>query len=655
MIAWTPKFPKRERPKGYLRLLLARYKYYDHYSISKKGKYRFGLKLTPGYQTRIAALRNKYKDKRCFIICNGPSLKKMDLSILRNEITIGCNAIYKAFLEWGFHTDFLLFEDIEQTELRRNDIVKIKGPIKLAALYNAYAFKADENTIFFNSPRLVNNTYYWTEIYPQFSKDFSAVAHLGGSVTYLMLQVAYHLGCNPVYIIGLDHNYGELPKLFPPGKITITKKNIHLVRGLHFDNKYYKIGDQIGVPWVKEQEQAYSKARKELEKEGRKVFNAGVDSRLRIFEGCDFKSIFQTTGNQADDKDNEHDHYKVSREFYTAIKQWNRNHPSAKNRDFLDKLDKYHLSTNLSGDKRIEQIESVLNSFGASIKGTRFLDLGCGMGGTLMGAYNMGALYFEGWEINDDKIKLGLINIRQKGNGNSGKIIKKSIEERFPPEEKNNHFQVVVCDEVLEHVKYLDRAVLNIAHCIDPKKGFAFIRIPNGYSIQSVIKDQHLLVFGLTLLNNYEAKPLAEAIKGHPSYSEMMGEYKHYDDYVTLFNKKDLKYIPLHTVPLDLKNFFDLKNKLHKIQILKKELLAKWKDRVPRDTLDLLNLRLSDYIEVVSARLKNTEINFEQNESFTNLLRDYWLNTYDFMVFHEQNETIKEYKKLSMVNPKVYA
>ena len=292
MIAWTPNFPKHERPLGYLRLLLARYRYYDHYCIGRKGKYGLGLRLTHGYQTRIAALRNKYKNKRCFVIGNGPSLKKMDLSVLRNEITIGCNGIYRAFTEWGFHTNFLLFEDIEQTELRRRDISKIKGPIKLAAIYNAYAFKADENTLFFNSPRLINNTYYWTEIYPQFSKDFAAVAHLGGSVTYLMIQLAYHLGCSPVYIIGLDHNYGELPKLFPPGKIIITEENIHLVHGLHFDNKYYKIGDQIGVPWVREQEQAFRKAHEEFEREGRRIVNAGVDSKLDIFEKCYFEDIF---------------------------------------------------------------------------------------------------------------------------------------------------------------------------------------------------------------------------------------------------------------------------------------------------------------------------------------------------------------------------
>ncbi len=293
MIAWTKDFSKRERLTGYLRLLFARHRYFDHYRIYRKGLLRPGLRIVRGYQRRLADLHNKYKGKRCFVVGNGPSLKKMDLSPLRDEITIGCNGVYKAFSEWGFHTTFLLFEDIEQTELRRHDIPKIKGPVKLAAIYNSYAFPADKNTLFFYAPRMKDNAYYWTQLYPQFSRDFAVVAHLGGSVTYLMIQLAYHLGCDPVYLAGVDHNYGELPKVFPPGKITITEENIHLIRGLHFNDRYYKVGDRIGVPWMEAQERAYELARETFEGEDRRIINAGIDSKLEIFEKCDFGSIFE--------------------------------------------------------------------------------------------------------------------------------------------------------------------------------------------------------------------------------------------------------------------------------------------------------------------------------------------------------------------------
>ena len=292
MIAWTPTFPRRERPIGYWRLLKARHRFFDTVRPRIGKNLRPRLEQVSGYQTRLAMWRGKQAGRRCFIIANGPSLKDTDTSKLRKELTMGCNGIYKAFPEWGFHTSYLVFEDIEQIELRRKEIYDVKGPLKLAAIYNAYAFPADEKTLFFNAPRMRAQGYYWKELYPQFSTDFAATVHLGGSVTYIMLQLAYHLGCDPVYLIGLDHDYGELPNLFPPGKITITEENIELIRGLHFSDKYYQVGDQIGVPFVKEQEQAYTAAREAFEAAGRRVYNASVHTKLDVFERVEFESLF---------------------------------------------------------------------------------------------------------------------------------------------------------------------------------------------------------------------------------------------------------------------------------------------------------------------------------------------------------------------------
>lgn len=290
MIVWTPNFPKHKRPLGYLRLLLARYRFFNHFTVLRKGRFGLGLAVNSGYHIKLRDMYNKYKDRRCFIIGNGPSLQKMDMSLLKDEITIGSNGIYKTFPEWGFSTDFIMFEDTEQTELRGHDIYNIQNSIILASLYNAYAFKANENTIFMNVRRADGT--YWNNLAPMFSKDFAYIVYLGSTITYLAMQLAYHLGCNPVYLIGVDHNYGQLPKIFPPGKVTITEENIGLVRGIHFDKNYYKIGDQIGVPHVQYQEDAYSKAREVFEESGRQIFNVGEDSKLDIFERKSFDSLF---------------------------------------------------------------------------------------------------------------------------------------------------------------------------------------------------------------------------------------------------------------------------------------------------------------------------------------------------------------------------
>lgn len=287
MIAWTKQFPAWEKPLGYLRLLRARRRFFD-----RIGFRRGGIGWILGDQYRIAAMRDCHRGRRAFLIANGPSLNDLDLSPLRDEITFGCNGIYKKFPEWGWHVNYLMMEDIEQIELRRRDIGDIKGPLKFFALYNAYAVPADRDTIFFNAPRFRGNLYYWNELYPQFSRDFAAIAHLGSTVTYLMLQLAYHMGCDPVYIVGLDHDYGELPAQHASQKITITRENIGQVKGLHFSSDYYKEGDLIGVPDVARQEAAYALALRVYEESGRHVYNASARSKLEVYERVDFASLF---------------------------------------------------------------------------------------------------------------------------------------------------------------------------------------------------------------------------------------------------------------------------------------------------------------------------------------------------------------------------
>jgi uncharacterized protein YozE (UPF0346 family) len=161
----------------------------------------------------------------------------------------------------------------------------------MASLYNSYALKADKRTFFFNS-RLADR-YYWDNLFPKFSNDFGDIVYLGSTVTYLSMQLALHLGFSEVYIIGVDHDYGELPKIFPPGKIKITEENIHLIKGLHANDNYYKVGDVIGVPFVELQDKAYAKARNEFDKNGIVIKNAGHEGKLEAFERIEFTSLFK--------------------------------------------------------------------------------------------------------------------------------------------------------------------------------------------------------------------------------------------------------------------------------------------------------------------------------------------------------------------------
>ena len=284
MIEWN----LRQRPfKSFLyqhRLRRAQLSFFDHLGF-RKG--RLGIPrpaLVQGHQSRIASLYNSCKDRTGVVVCNGPSLRHTPLEFVKNSVSFGCNGIYKQFPEWGFHTDYLLFEDVEQFEIRAKDLKSVVGPQKMAAIYNSYALSSFKDWIFFNCPRTLNSSYYWDEheLYPQFSLDFASIVHLGSTVTYIMLQLAFFLGCDPVYIVGLDHSYGALSRKFPPGKIFVTEDNIDIVRTCHVDPNYYKLGDVIGVPWVAMQELAFSKAFEVFRANGRTLLNASHTTNLDV-------------------------------------------------------------------------------------------------------------------------------------------------------------------------------------------------------------------------------------------------------------------------------------------------------------------------------------------------------------------------------------
>ena len=64
------------------------------------------------YAPRLRDLRRQYAGKgRCFIIGNGPSLNRTDLTKLRDEVTFGVNGLFLKFEEMGFTPTFYVVED----------------------------------------------------------------------------------------------------------------------------------------------------------------------------------------------------------------------------------------------------------------------------------------------------------------------------------------------------------------------------------------------------------------------------------------------------------------------------------------------------------------------------------------------------------------
>ncbi|MFO7584296.1 MAG: hypothetical protein R6W69_06160 [Anaerolineales bacterium] len=228
----------------------------------------------------LAALKDIHKGQRAFIIGNGPSLKNTDMSKLKGEITFGMNRIYLMFPELGFRTTYLSVVNDLVIEQTAEDLAGLDLPKFLT--WRSRRFFSNLPTI---QPSNLPTFLYTAYDSPGFSTDVRGRIWEGATVTYVTMQLAFHMGISQVYLIGVDHNYDTKGK--PNTTITSDGDDPN-----HFHAGYFGKGFRWQLPDLETSEIAYRMARMAYEKAGRQILDATVGGKLTIFEKADYNSIF---------------------------------------------------------------------------------------------------------------------------------------------------------------------------------------------------------------------------------------------------------------------------------------------------------------------------------------------------------------------------
>jgi len=286
---WTKQYPRWKRPFAYLRLMKNRITYYDHigFRLTKNRRilgYRFPVIANiDGDYTRLRKMKDIHKNKRCFVICTGPSLNKLDLTKLKNEITFGMNALYLNYDKMGFEPTYYVIEDPRCIEDYYKKINKFKNSIKFIPLRSSYTIKKDSNTIYFKIDMPDN------DFFPSFSTHPPSIIFSGFTVTYAILQFAFYFGCNPVYLVGLDFNYK-----IPSDTKYLSKDTMQLQSPdpNHFDPNYHNKKTRFHYPSLDKQEEAYKLAKRIYKKYNRQIYNTTPQSKLRVFKYVNYKTLF---------------------------------------------------------------------------------------------------------------------------------------------------------------------------------------------------------------------------------------------------------------------------------------------------------------------------------------------------------------------------
>jgi hypothetical protein len=204
---------------------------------------------------RLAELKNVCKGQRVFIIGNGPSLKQTDLSKLKGEITFGLNRIYLMFPELGFHTTYFVAV---------NDLV-IEQCIKDICALSMPKFLSWRSHRFFSTGPLPANFLYTTYDNPAFARDVRWRVWESATVTYVALQIAFHMGFRQVILVGVDHT----TNIHGKANTTIVSQGDD---PNHFSPGYFGKGFRWQLPDFETSEIGYHLARQAYESDGRRVY-----------------------------------------------------------------------------------------------------------------------------------------------------------------------------------------------------------------------------------------------------------------------------------------------------------------------------------------------------------------------------------------------
>jgi hypothetical protein len=224
---------------------------------------------------RLETWRDRFRGQRCFVVGNGPSLRQTDLSKLAGEFTFGMNRIYLAFDEYDFTTSCLVSVNDLVLEQCYQDIKALEIP-KFITWRARHFFEASESTLFLD-----------TAYTPPEDFNGDAIGRLfeGFTVTYICLQLAYFMGFSQAILVGVDHNFATKG----PANAVVTSEGDD---PNHFSAKYFGEGFRWQLPDLEGSERAYLLAKDAYEADGRKICDATVGGKLKVFQKVDYDKLF---------------------------------------------------------------------------------------------------------------------------------------------------------------------------------------------------------------------------------------------------------------------------------------------------------------------------------------------------------------------------
>jgi hypothetical protein len=213
---------------------------------------------------KLKNCRDKFKGQKAVIVCNGPSLLKSDLSLLNGVFTFGLNKINLLFEKNNFRPSCIVSVNRLVIEQNRDFFNTTNIPLYLDSCATKFIDK---------SP---NVTFLHSSFYPRFARDCSISIYQGYTVTFVAMQLAFHMGFTDVALVGCDHSFSSKG----PANMTVVSgprdEN-------HFDPSYFSGGMKWQLPDLAMSELFYKLAKDVFDAYGRRIINCTNGGKLEVF------------------------------------------------------------------------------------------------------------------------------------------------------------------------------------------------------------------------------------------------------------------------------------------------------------------------------------------------------------------------------------
>ena len=234
----------------------------------------------------LKSLKDKYTGKRCFIVCNGPSLRPEDLTKIHEsgDISIAMNMIGRVYKDTPWRETFLSATD-DCAFLKKNKKIVRETECDLK-FYDERRYLLSLSAIGKKAYLAFNESLDLLD-HPVFDSDITKKMPSIGTSTYVCLEFAVYLGCREIYLIGCDMSY----------KVNLNRDGSVTYNDAGKDHFYKSEEEAVETTGLKpnptwQMKAAYDAAANAAKVQGFKIYNATRGGMLESFPRVDFDSLF---------------------------------------------------------------------------------------------------------------------------------------------------------------------------------------------------------------------------------------------------------------------------------------------------------------------------------------------------------------------------